>query len=124
MMRRSYHAFALTAALALSWGTGPAVAEEFVPVESQAEFVGLIEGRALTRFGISLSVRPDGAIEGSAFGMAVSGAWNWQGQYFCRDLRYGNTALEPNCQAVLVKGETLRFIADRGKGDSADLRLR
>jgi len=110
-------------ALALPLGT-PAMAESFRAVTKKAEFVDLVSGRQLTRFGIRLSVSPGGTINGSAFGQDVRGAWNWQGGFFCRDLAYGNTSLEPNCQQVLVRGDTVRFIADQGKGDSADLRLR
>jgi hypothetical protein len=103
----------------------PLPADTFQPVTEQAEFVRLVADRDLTRFGIRLNVSPSGNIEGRAFGRKVTGAWEWQGDYFCRELYVGSDDLGgPNCQLVLKNGETLRFIADKGKGDHADLNLR
>lgn len=109
--------------LALAIG-GPARADDFDRVESRDEFVQLVAGRALTRFGITLNVSPEGAIEGRAFGKAVTGAWRWDGEHFCRDLAFGGESLGPNCQVVAKRGEVVRFTADEGRGDHADLRLR
>ncbi|WP_102109173.1 dihydrodipicolinate reductase [Oceaniglobus roseus] len=113
---------ALTAALALS--AAPALAQDFRHVTDRSEFVNLISGKALTRLGIRLAVSPAGEIRGRAFGSDVTGQWSWQGDYFCRSLYYGSRNLGDNCQQVKVKGSTLRFIADRGAGQSADLTLK
>lgn len=114
-----------TAALASAWiASSPASAEDFSVVESREEFISLINGRELTRIGIRLAVTEAGSIQGRAFGTPVSGAWNWDGGYFCRDLFYGETDLGPNCQQVKVRGNTIRFTSDYGTGDFADLRLR
>jgi hypothetical protein len=102
----------------------PAMAEGFAPVTKRDRFVSLIEGRDLTRFGITLNVTSDGQIKGRAFGRNVTGAWRWNGDYFCRDLYWGSMDLGPNCQAVRVQGNTLRFISDQGSGQFADLSLR
>ncbi len=101
----------------------PALAEDFARVQAKSEFVSLISGKALTRFGIELDVSVDGAITGSAFGKPVTGAWRWADGMFCRDLSFGKRDLGPNCQVVQRNGDTIRFIADEGKGDFADLRL-
>lgn len=101
----------------------PAAAEGFRGIESRNGFVSLVSGKNLTRTGITLSVSPDGRISGRAFGREVRGAWSWDGQFFCRDLSFGRRDLGRNCQVVQVRGDTLRFIADRGAGDFADLRL-
>jgi hypothetical protein len=114
-------AFALAALLAAPL---PALAEGFAPVREKSEFMGLINGKALTRFGISLNVSPAGAIKGSAFGTTVTGNWNWKNGLFCRDMAYGSTEIELNCQTVARKGSTLRFTSDAGKGDSADMRIK
>jgi hypothetical protein len=102
----------------------PALAEGFAPVRDKSEFVGLTNGKALTRFGISLNVSPAGAIKGSAFGATVTGNWNWKNGLFCRDMAFGNTEIELNCQTVARKGNILRFTADEGRGESADLRIK
>ncbi|MEQ9257915.1 MAG: dihydrodipicolinate reductase [Roseovarius sp.] len=102
----------------------PALAEGFVQIKNRDAFVNLLQGRELTRFGINLTVTPDGKIDGRAFGRDVSGAWQWNSGYFCRDLYWGRQNLGPNCQAVQVQGQTLRFISDQGTGEFADLRLK
>lgn len=113
-----YALFASTMAFAT-----PALSE-FNRISDKGDFVSLINGKALTRMGITLKVLPEGKIEGRAFGRPVTGAWRWNGGLFCRDLYFGQTDLGPNCQVVQKKGDTLRFIADEGKGDYADLRLK
>ena len=114
----------LIAALCLSVMAFPASAEGFNQIASKQAFVSLVDGRKLTRMGINLDVTPDGQIAGRAFGRAVSGKWNWNAGYFCRDLYWGKRNLGANCQAVRVQGNTLRFISDRGTGEFADLVLR
>ncbi len=101
-----------------------AAAEGFTPVTDQARFVSLVEGRELTRFGIRLTVEPDGDITGRAFGRPVKGDWAWQNGYFCRNLSFGTEPLEYNCQLVEEREGTLRFTADEGAGIYADLTLR
>lgn len=101
-----------------------ALAESFAPITERDRFLKLVQNRNLTRVGITLSVRPDGKIEGRAFGRQVTGAWQWRGGYFCRDLYWGSRDLGPNCQAVKLQGNTIRFISDQGAGQFADLHLR
>ena len=102
----------------------PAQAEGFTTLTSRDSFVRVIEGRELRRFGIRLTVTPDGRIEGRAFGADVTGQWDWDGDYFCRDLSLGNEDLGFNCQSVEVSGQTVRFTSDQGTGEYADLTLR
>ncbi len=96
----------------------------FQPVREQTKFIELVAGKQLTRFGIQLTVTPDGDIRGTAFGRQVSGQWQWSDGFFCRSLYYGDRDLGPNCQEVKVNGNTLRFTSDRGAGIYADLNLR
>ncbi len=113
----------LVAAALISVQANHAKAEEFDIVQSRESFVGLISQRELTRFGIRLTVTPDGAINGRAFGTPVTGAWDWNGGYFCRDLFWGDTDLGFNCQMVQIRESTIRFTSDRGAGNYADLSL-
>lgn len=112
------------AAMALAMlAAAPASAEGFRAVESRTGFLSLVDGKSLKRLGIRLAVTPGGEIRGNAFGKRVTGAWRWDGRYFCRDLHFGNENLGPNCQLVQVRGRTVRFIADKGAGQHADLRI-
>lgn len=115
---------ALFAALCLTVTVAAPVAAESQRIESRDAFVSLIQNRALTRLGITLNVLPDGRISGRAFGQPVKGGWSWKNGYFCRTLVFGETNLGDNCQVVEKRGESLRFTADQGQGDYADLRLR
>lgn len=101
----------------------PLTANAFERVADRNQFVALISDKALKRFGITLTVTQSGDIAGRAFGQKVTGNWQWNDGYFCRDLYYGGESLGPNCQTVEVRGSTIRFTADRGTGQYADLRL-
>lgn len=102
----------------------PAFADGFDKIDDRDTFVSVIEDKKLTRFGINLTVSPGGQIAGRAFGRSVTGEWRWQSGYFCRDLYWGKRDLGPNCQAVKIQGETIRFISDQGTGQFADLVLK
>lgn len=112
---------ALLAGLAAPVAT-PAAA--FERITDAGDFSRTVVGRDLTRFGIRLQVTPEGGIEGRGFGYPVTGEWRWENGFFCRDMDWGGTEIEYNCQAVLREGNRVRFISDRGQGDSADFRLR
>jgi hypothetical protein len=113
--------FAATAALVL--GALPLRAE-FSQITDKSQFMQLIVGKQLTRPLIRLQVTPDGTIRGTGAAREVSGQWSWQSGLFCRDLYWGSRDLGYNCQTVEVRGNTVRFTADRGQGDSADFRVR
>jgi hypothetical protein len=111
--------FALVATLA-----SPAMADGFTRVSDRGAFVNLVGGKSLTSLGVSLTVSSSGSISGRAFGSSVSGAWTWNNGYFCRTLKAGDRVFARNCQLVQQKGNRIRFIADKGTGDTADLRIR
>ncbi len=102
----------------------PLPALAFDRVTDKAAFVALVDGRTLTSMGVSLRVLPGGQIEGRAFGADVQGRWQWRDGFFCRELFAAGRAYPLNCQTVAVEGTTLRFTADEGSGDRADLRMR
>lgn len=102
----------------------PAMAEDYVRVSDRGAFVSLVSGKSLTSLGVSLVVSPSGSISGRAFGRAVTGAWSWTNGYFCRTLKAGDKVFARNCQLVQQKPGRVRFIADKGTGDTADLRIR
>jgi hypothetical protein len=102
----------------------PATAFAFERVTDRGAFVDLVSGRSLTSLGVTLRVLPDGRIEGRAFGSSVTGSWDWRNGLFCRELVAPARSFPLNCQVVQRDGSTLRFIADEGQGDRADLRIR
>ncbi len=125
MLRQAIKAPAFAGAfMTMIVSSNAASAEAFNVVSSRDSFVSLVQGRELRRFGIRLTVASDGSITGRAFGTPVTGQWDWNDGYFCRDLFFGEEDLGFNCQLVQVNGETLRFTTDQGQGIYADLTLR
>lgn len=107
--------------------SGPSLADEFKPVEDEGQFLELVGDRVLRigLYDLSLRVRPGGVIEGSAMGWDITGTWNWQDGYFCREMDWSGTEIAYNCQLVEASsGEVVRFTVDRGRGESASFRLR
>lgn len=102
----------------------PAMAEDYARVTDRGVFVNLVGGKSLTSLGVSLTVSPSGSIGGRAFGSVVTGTWTWSGGYFCRTLKAGEKVFARNCQLVQQKGDRVRFIADKGTGQTANLRIR
>lgn len=100
-----------------------APAAAFERIVDPGQFTRLVQENRLSRFGIQLQVLPDGRITGRGFGYPVSGEWSWQDGLFCRNLDWGGSDLGYNCQAVLLNGRTVRFVADAGTGEHADFRL-
>ncbi|WP_439153841.1 dihydrodipicolinate reductase [Yoonia sp.] len=114
-------------ALLLAFAPAPAFAESYVSVMDKDTFLSLIDGRQLRHgfYPITLNVLGNGEIQGSAIGWDITGSWDWQDGYFCRDLTWGGDPLGYNCQLVEVRSDgRIRFTVDRGAGDSAAFRLR
>jgi hypothetical protein len=117
---------AVTTALILASPVA-AVASDFQQVRDKGEFLSLIEERELRigMYKLSLNVLPDGRIKGSALGWDITGSWQWQDGYFCREMDWSGMAIDYNCQLVEANGEErLRFTVDKGTGDSATFKLR
>lgn len=112
------------AILALGLVLPAAASADEMRVTSEGAFVQLVEGRTLSTLGVKLNVSPEGRISGRAWGRDVSGSWRWQDSYFCREMTFGDKPVEPDCQVVEHDGDALRFIAERGTGQQANLRLR
>lgn len=104
-------------------GLSGAAQAEFAKINTQADFVRLIEGKTLKRPFVELTVSPDGRIGGMGLRWEVTGAWSWQDGFFCRSLFWGGDDLGYNCQEVRASGERLRFTSDQGDGQSAVFRL-
>ncbi len=114
----------LAVAVAVAASTTAVAEAKFKKVVSEDEFLDVTSGKAMTLMGISVFVTRDGKIGGKAFGREVSGKWQWQNGFFCRDLYWGETDFGPNCQEVRVNKNKIRFASDRGAGRSAVLTLR
>jgi hypothetical protein len=105
----------------------PASAESFSRISDKSDFIKTVTGKELRlgMFGISLKVEEDGEIKGRALGWDVTGTWEWQDGYFCREMDWSGYPIPKNCQLVETRaGEEIRFTVDKGAGDSASFKLR
>ena len=105
----------------------PVAANEYAAVREKAAFLTLVAGRDLRigLYNLTLNLLADGRIEGSALGWDITGSWDWQDGYFCRELDWSGMPIPYDCQLVEERGgEVVRFTVDRGQGDSASFKLR
>lgn len=119
-----FHRCALVLAMALPV---PAMADEFTMVSEKDAFLDLIGDRVLRigLYDLSLRVKPDGTIDGTAMGWTITGKWAWEDGYFCRQMDWSGTEISYNCQLVEARGaDAMRFTVDQGAGQSATFRLR
>lgn len=113
------------AALAFFFVLKPAFAmAEYTKISSKSHFLSLVQGKVLMRPLVKLTVLPSGQISGRGASWDVEGNWTWTNGYFCRELFWGGDALGYNCQEVGLSKGRLRFTSDRGRGQSAEFRLR
>ncbi len=92
-------------------------------VDTFEQFVGVVQGKTLTRPFVNLEVTQDGRIQGMGARWEVEGSWSWRDGYFCREIFWGGDPLGYNCQEVRAQGNRIRFTSDRGSGDTAVFRL-
>lgn len=121
-MKRLFALAVITAGLA-----GPALADSFAPIKDRSSFLNIVSGKQLRigLYGLSLNVTPDGQISGEAAGRTVSGNWDWQDGFFCRDMDWGERDIGYDCQLVEADGSNrMRFTVDRGAGQSATFTIR
>jgi hypothetical protein len=117
----------LFAVALLSVAALPAFAESFSRISDRSAFMETVQDKELRMgmFGIFLKVEEDGEIRGRALGWDVTGTWEWQDGYFCREMDWSGYPIPKNCQLVEAKGgEEIRFTVDKGAGDSASFKLR
>jgi hypothetical protein len=124
---RSEEIMRLILALVFGLVATSASADGYRPVTDRGEFLQLMGAKSLSNrlYGITLRVAADGTISGTGAGWDVTGTWQWQDGFFCRQMDWGGSDIPYNCQLVEVRnGNEMRFTVDQGAGDSASFKLR
>ena len=97
---------------------------DYQQINTEADFVALMNGKSLTRPLVEIQVLPNGQITGYGAAWDVTGNWQWKSGFLCRDLNWGGDDLGYNCQSVEADGGKVRITSDKGTGDSAVFSLR
>ena len=102
-----------------------ALAQGYAPITDKTDFLRRIADRKLQLglFDLSIVVKSDGSITGTALGWPVTGDWKWQDNLFCRNMDWGGMAIDYNCQLVEIDADRVRFTADGGQGRAASFTL-
>lgn len=100
-------------------------ASGYAAITDRDSFIALVDGKDLRHrfYGITLQVLDSGQVTGAAIGWDITGTWDWQDGYFCRELFWGGDLIPFNCQLVEINGDVIRFTVDQGAGRSAAFRL-
>ncbi len=85
--------------------------------------ISAIDGKTLTlEPGKSYVISSDGTLKGSWGGATIAGTYQMKNGYFCRVLTQGPNGPSPeDCQVLILDGDTLQGIRNRGEGASFQL---
>lgn len=104
-----------------------AFASGYEVISDKATFLRLVKDKDLRigLYNLTLKVAPNGQISGSALGWNITGKWQWNNGFFCREMDWSGYEIKANCQQVQARGTgSMRFVSDKGTGQSASFRLR
>ncbi|MEX3314413.1 hypothetical protein [Sulfitobacter sp. PS-8MA] len=112
------HAMAACVIGVLSIPTGTA-ANTFSRIDSKGKFLQLVADRKLVTDWGAIVIHSDGKISGQVGSEKLVGAWNWQGRFWCRNVRVGKRPEQgTDCQEIGISGNQAEFIRDQGRGES------
>jgi len=87
----------------------PSTAFAYERISDRDTFVQTVNGKDLRipLYGLTLNVRQDGTITGRAVGYDITGTWDWENGYFCRDMDWSGYEIGYNCQLVEIDGDRI-----------------
>ncbi|MEM1235851.1 MAG: hypothetical protein AAGI10_02695 [Pseudomonadota bacterium] len=101
---------------------GPA----FVPVTDAAAFnASLVDQRfeGIEQPEVWFQFNSDGTMVGNLRRGTVTGTWEFEDGYWCREFEAGGTASPYDCQTVELADDLVRFTRNRGQGDAGVYKL-
>ena len=110
--------FAAVGACLLSLAPLTAIAGSFEQIKTKSEFLEVVADKTLTADWGNMVIHSNGKISGKAGKQKMVGAWNWQGKYWCRNVRIGNQEESgTDCQKISVDGNQMQYLRNKGKED-------
>lgn len=108
------HLFALAFSAATLVVGGPATADTFTRIQTEADFKKQVTNRKLLQGDNTVTIRKNGKFAGVFGGTKYKGVWQWRDGFWCRTL----TSPQENtdCQVIEVGGGQMRLTRQRGKG--------
>lgn len=104
-------------AVAITLTSGPALAESFKRIHTEAAYRAAVVDKKITRGSGYFIVHSDGRITGDIPQGPLAGNWNWRKPFFCRSITINGTPAGSKCQVIKISpdGKTLMIIGDKGK---------
>ena len=85
---------------------------------TENEFRAAVAGMTIVWEHGSATIHEDGTVTGTVAGQELTGTWSWQGEFYCRSIKISNITVPDDCQVLILSGDELIVIGDRGMGDS------
>lgn len=97
---------------------GPVAVAAVAPITTETEFRQALVGRTIGFEGSTFVINANGTVSGPWDGSGITGTWNWDGSFWCRDIAIGGVSRAPDCQLWTVSGNSATVVRDRGTGSS------
>ncbi|MDP5217467.1 hypothetical protein Q5Y75_09585 [Ruegeria sp. 2205SS24-7] len=86
-------------------------------IKKEKQFLEEVAGRKLVMGHSWVRIAPEGSVSGRGpKGGEITGNWQWDGRYYCRDITIDAVPLAQDCQTVSVRGNVVTFTHKKGKG--------
>lgn len=90
-------------------------------IRTEAQFREEIVEKKLVAGKAWITISENGTFSGRASkNEKITGRWVWSGRYWCRNAVVGTQKWQQDCQVIRIKGNTVIFIREKGKGLSAE----
>lgn len=89
----------------------------FTPIATRAELLAVLDGKQFVRDDAWWRMTKEGRLYGQFGDAVVEGTWDWEDGAYCREFSVDSKPRpRGECQNILVKGNQLMFIKERGAG--------
>ena len=93
-------------------------------ITTEQEYRDLVVGKKLGFSHGYFVSHEDGVLTGEVAEKQFSGTWTWNDQYLCRTGTLGEKKLRRRCYVIVVSGDEVTYIRDKGKGKEITYRMR